>query len=50
MVLTREPKTILTAAPESASFKGVAPSFPILATEYTKNAVIPAPIMASQIY
>ena len=50
MVLTSEPKTMLTAEPESASFSGVAPSFPILATPYTKTAVTPAPIMASQMY
>ena len=50
MVLTSEPKTMLTAEPESASFSGVAPSLPMLATLYTKTAVTPAPIMASQIY
>ena len=50
IVLTSEPKTMLTAEPESASFSGVAPSLPILATLYTKTAVTPAPIMASHIY
>ena len=50
IVLTKEPSTILTAEPESANLRGVAPSFPILATLYTNTAVSPAPIIASHMY
>ena len=50
IVLTSEPSVIATADPESASFSGVAPSFPSEATPYTSRVVSSAPKIASQMY
>jgi len=50
MVLTKEPSVIATADPDSASFSGVAPSFPSEAMPYTSRVVSSAPRIASQIY